>query len=137
MKLCMRRRHHAKFGMSLLYEILLSAWSQTPPTTPLQSAPTTPATISFALSKAYTLAQTVAPTAATPIKASLYGFHHIQTQLQPQNTLFYTAQNNALALVETYWELAIIHYALQRVWLVQKLLMPPVASQGTSNTDAV
>jgi hypothetical protein len=137
MTLCLRLGHCAKFGMSLLYVLLLSACSQTP-TTPAPSEPTTaPKNTGLTLSKAYTLAQTVPTNLATPIKASLYDFHYTQTQLQPQNTGFYRAQNNALALVETYWELAIIHYALQRIWLVRKLLMPPVSSQDTSNNLAI
>jgi len=137
MTLCLRLGHRAKFGMSLLYVLLLSACSQTP-TTPVTSEPTTaPKNTGLTLSKAYTLAQTVPTNLATPIKASLYDFHHTQTQLQPQNTRFYRAQNNALALLETYWELAIIHTALQRIWLVQKLLMPPVSSQDTNNNLAL
>ena len=137
MTLSMCRRHRAKFVMSLLYVLLLSACSQTPPTTPTKSAPTAPANTGLTLSKADTLAQTVAPTPSTPFKASLYDFNHPQTQLQPQNTRFYRAQNNALALVETYWELAIIHYALQHIWLVQKLLMPPVSYQDTIKNLAI
>ena len=132
MTLCMHRGHHTKFSMGLLYVLLLSACSQTPITPAPTAAPTAPASTGLTLSKAYTLAQT----APSTIKASLYNFHQTQTQLQPQNTRFYRAQNDALGLVETYWELAIIHYALQRIWLVQKLLMPPVSSQDTSNNLA-
>jgi hypothetical protein len=120
---------------SFILVIFISACSQSP-TKPVQVTDI-PTQISYkniglTLNDAYKMMQTKTSTPHTSPRSSLFDFYQIQDQLAPQLSAFFNHQNAALALTETYWELAIVDSALQQIWLEQKKLTP---TSSTKNTD--
>lgn len=136
---CIRLEQTAKLTSWLLV-LLISACSQNP-TKPVQMT-TTPTlhdpqeqhssqNLGLTLSSAYTMMQAKTPTndISSP-SSSLFDFYQIQNQLAPHLSVFFKEQNSALALVETYWELAIVNTALEQIWLEQEKLIPAPSAQS-------
>jgi|TARA_B110001469_G_scaffold101517_1_gene99259 hypothetical protein len=94
-----------------------------------------PQHLDLTLHKAYQMLQTKTSVAGsnTPTTSSLFHFYQKQDQLEPELSKFFKQQNAALAVTETFWELAIIDAALQRIWLEQKKLIPDSAKHADQN----
>lgn len=94
-----------------------------------------PQHLDLTLDRAYQMLQTKtsAPGSNTSITSSLFGFYQIQDPLEPELSSFFKQQNAALAVTESFWQLAIIDTALQRIWLEQKKLIPASAQHADQN----
>ena len=87
-----------------------------------------PQHLDLTLDRAYQMLQTKtsAPGSNRSITSSLFGFYQIQDPLEPELSSFFKQQNAALAVTESFWQLAIIDTALQRIWLEQKNSFQPL-----------
>ena len=92
--------------------------------------------LDLTLDRAYQMLQTNTSAVGHNMPSSLFHFYQIQSQLQPEQANFFTQQNAALAVTETFWQLAIVDAALQQIWLEQKKLIPASAQQADQNAAA-
>lgn len=133
---CIRRGLITPLAVWLLLGFI-SACSQSPtqPNLMVEIA-LQPATnhLGLSLDQAYRMQQTKTSSTNPQMTSSLVQFYQIQQQLAPQESAFFQRQDAALAVTETYWELAIVNNALQQVWLEQKKLIPASSVQDAGQS---
>ena len=126
------------WALALLISACTPTQSTIKPVQPIK-APTQskPQHLDLTLDRAYQMlqAKTSAPDSSITT-SSLFHFYQIQDQLEPALSNFFTQQNAALAVTESFWQLAIVDAALQRIWLEQKNLIPASAQHADQNAAA-
>ena len=140
MALRTRIRHFTKLSICLLTIITIGACSQRPvqppasPNKPKDAEPkeVSSPTLNLSLDRAYTQSHNRLGT----LVSSKHHIFHLQSKLDPVKEPLFTAQNHALAVVETYWEAAILHQALQQLWLMQQHIKPVTTPNNTNSNLA-